>query len=784
MMNEYRILKVVAVLLAWSACSVLAADEPLVKEVRIRAMGGVPVDESLVKVYVRMREGQAYDREQVARDVRSLLDTRRFADVDSEVTVLPDGVRLSYLVRGRLRLAQEPVLLGVTQFYTSTVKKWLKLVPGDMIDDRVLGAQCQEVVMAYRKRCFPDAQVHWRTEPVEGQPGLAKIVVTVAEGQRAKIRKVEFVGNHVIRDGDLKETLHSPPWWNIFKWRERNRFDEGQLEAARLEIRDKYMRQGYLDVAVDAPAIVRDREGYRVAFDIHEGICYRFGRIEVQGVKLFPSAAVCGSLPGKSGDVASKTAMENIEQAIRDYYGSRGYIETMARPALTPDPARGIVDVRYQVQEGHLTHIRNILITGNSKTRDKVIRREILVSPGEIYNEVKIRRTEKVLENLGYFETVRSEGLRTSSGDERDLVFLVDEKATGQFMIGAGFSSIDKLSGFAELSQGNFDLNGWPHLTGGGQKVKLTAQVGERRKEYGFSFVEPWFLDKRLALGVNLDRSDVKYTDYDLLRQGAGVSLTKGFSRFQRGTIGYRIESSEITDVADTNRYVYFDDPSRDFYFTDNRKNTKSGLQLAWSYDTRDNVIIPTRGTSASVFLNLWGGALGADEDYYDTGVNLSEHVPLWWSHVLTFRAKAEVLDTYGSMDEIPLEDRLFAGGGRTIRGFGYRDVGPKVVPADPTAPNAARYRPVGGQSLAYLKTEYSIRMFQGLRVVTFYDIGNVWQDPYQFDLSEYAAGAGVGLRIDLIPYFPIVIDRAWAVHKDDDLTSKDAWTFWIGREF
>ena len=397
---------------------------------------------------------------------------------------------------------------------------------------------------------------------------------------------------------------------------------------------------------------------------------------------------------------------------------------------------------------------------------------------------MKIRRTEKVLQNLGYFETVRSEGLRTASGDERDLVFLVDEKPTGQFMVGAGFSSIDKLSGFMELSQGNFDLRGLPHLTGGGQKVKLTAQVGERRKEYGFSFVEPWFLDKRLALGFDLDRSEVKYTDYDLLQQGAGVSLTKGFSRFQRGTIGYRIESSEITDVADTNRYVYFDDPSRDYYFTDTPKSTKSGLRLGWSYDTRDNVIIPTRGTSAGVFLNLWGGPLGADVDYYDTGVNLAEHVPLWWSHVLTFRGKAEVIDSYGDTEEIPLADRLFAGGGRTIRGFHYRDVGPKVVPADPGAPNSARYRPVGGQSLAYLKTEYSIPLCKGLRMVTFYDIGNVWQDPYQFDLSEYAAGVGVGLRIDLIPYFPIVIDRAWAVRKDDGLTDEDAWSFWIGREF
>lgn len=783
-MNKYRILNLAAVLLAWMACAVLAADAPVVKEIRIRATGRVPVDESLVKVYVRMREGQAYDREQVARDVRSLLDTRRFADVDSEVDVLPEGVRLVYIVRGRMRLAQEPVLLGVTQFYTSTVKKWLKLVPGDMIDERVLGAQCQEVMMAYRKRCFPDARVNWKMDPVDGQPGLAKIVVTVIEGPRAKIRKVEFSGNRVIKDSELKETLHSPPWWNIFKLRERNRYDEGQLESARLEIRDKYMRQGYLDVAVGEPAIVRDRKGYRVAFDIHEGICYRFGSIDMQGIKIFPAAAVRGALPGKSGDVASKTSMENIEQAIRDYYGSRGYIESMARPTLTPDPAKGTVDVRYQVQEGHLTHIRNILISGNSKTRDKVIRREVLVSPGEIYNEVKIRRTEKVLQNLGYFETVRSEGLRTASGDERDLVFLVDEKPTGQFMVGAGFSSIDKLSGFAELSQGNFDLKGWPHLTGGGQKVKLTTQVGERRKEYGFSFVEPWFLDKRLALGVDLDRSEVDYTDYDLLRQGAGVSLTKGFSRFQRGTIGYRFESSEITDVADTNRYVYVDDPSRDYYFTQNRQNTKSGLRLAWAYDTRDNVIIPTRGTSSSVFLNLWGGPLGADVDYYDTGVTLTEHVPLWWHHVLTFRGKAEVIDSYGDTDEIPLEDRLFAGGGRTIRGFDYRDVGPKVVPADPDAPNAARYRPVGGQSLAYLKTEYSVPLVKGLRMVGFYDVGNVWQDPYEFDFSEYAAGAGIGLRVDLIPYFPIVIDRAWAVRKDDNLTDEDAWSFWIGREF
>jgi len=198
----------------------------------------------------------------------------------------------------------------------------------------------------------------------------------------------------------------------------------------------------------------------------------------------------------KTGDAASAEKIESTRKRLRDVFGSRGYLDTRVQTVYDADPANGVVDIRFDIDEGEMNTIRNITIRGNTRTRDKVIRRELLVYPGEIYNEVKVRRSERIVQNLGFFETVRSDAVDTLVRGQKDLVLTVEEKRTGQFMLGAGFSSIDKMVGFIEMSQGNFDINGWPYLTGGGQKLKLSGQFGSRRTEAAVSFVEPWFLDR------------------------------------------------------------------------------------------------------------------------------------------------------------------------------------------------------------------------------------------------------------------------------------------------
>jgi translocation and assembly module TamA len=181
------------------------------------------------------------------------------------------------------------------------------------------------------------------------------------------------------------------------------------------------------------------------------------------------------------------------------------------------------------------------------------------------------------------------------------------------------------------------------------------------------------------------------------------------------------------------------------------------------------------------VFASVAGGVFGFDTDIYGLGARGAFYTPLWWGHVLSVKSQYEIVDAYGGTDTVPINERLFAGGGRTIRGFGYRDVGPKVVPADD--PSGGYYRPVGGQSLAVANIEYTIPVVEGVRLAAFYDIGGVWREPFEFNSDNLASGAGIGLRLDM-PGFPIRIDRAWAVEADDDLTDSDDWVIWIGYDY
>ena len=755
-----------------------------VKEIQIRNLGTGPVDEGFVRAKIAVRVGSELDRQVISKDVKTLLDTGRFSGVEASEDVLDIGVRVVFAVRNKPKL-QDPVsVAGAEYFRASKIRDLLGLTVGDFVDDQVLGVRVQKVVDEYRSDYFPDAKVSWQIQDTDRVAGLAKVTVSIDEGGRAKVTEIRFEGNRNIPASTLRDALKQPAPWNPMWLFRQRRYDPDELEAARVGIRDMYMNRGYLDALVDLPVIERiDKNGLRVTVRIKEGICYRLATLSVSGVALFPERELQALLKAKPGDVASAETVFAIAQAVRDYYGSRGYINTVVKPMLKTDESHGTVQVTFAVTEGTLTHIRNVEIRGNTRTRDKVIRRELLVYPGDIYDEVKIRRSEKILTNLGFFETVRSSPIPTRIADEKDLAFQVEEKRTGNIMVGMGFSSVDKLMGFMDLSQANFDIAGWPYFTGGGEKVKLHIQEGSTMKDYDLSFIEPWFLDQKLSLGTDFYSTESDYTDYNVTRLGAAISLGKAIPGANRLDVRYRLERIDVGGVSDTNEYFYADPPNKPYYFEQDAGTlTESTLSVSLTHDDRDNPFVPTRGNRTSATASLTGGPLGFSTDIYDLNFTSAEYVPLWFRHVFSVRTRWEVVDEYGSTSAVPIEDRLFIGGPQTIRGFEYRAVGgPKVVREISQAgvEQTAR-QAIGGQSFAMASAEYSIPVVSKVRFVGFYDVGNVWSDPYEFDLNNVAIGAGIGLRLD-IPGFPIRIDYAWPIKKDSELTNTTRWSFWIG---
>jgi outer membrane protein insertion porin family len=764
----------------------------VIRDIEVRHRGMGKSDPGFVLAHTRVKAGETLSSVAISRDVKLLLGTGQFSSVDATIEEVADGVKLVYAVQPKLRLAGKPDILGNDKFRKGKIVAWMGLEEGDLVDDQVVGVAVRAVIKEYREESYGNATCSWEFSPVDEEAGLVSLAVTFDEGSVGYIKDVSIHGNTSVSAHDLRKAVLSPSPLNPFRWIWRKRYESYELDEIEANVTQVYMDRGFLDVDVSV-SVAGVEGGHEVAkVDIEEGTQYYLGRISLEGISIFPEAELQRLVAIRSGQVASASAINATAQRLQTYYGDRGYLNSAARHVLTPDTEQATVDVVFTVSEGELVSIRNIVIRGNTRTRDKVIRRELLVYPGETYNRTRVQRSERRVNNLGFFESVRVSPLDTADPSQRDLVFEVAEKRTGQFMMGAGFSSVDKLIGFVELSQGNFDISNWPSFTGAGQKLRVRAQFGSRRKDYELSITEPWFMNRRLSLGFDVYRRDRNYTDYDVQRTGASVTIGKALPGPNRIRLRYNIEESVITDITDTNTYYVLDSYDFDaetgapYQFESEQDRIKSMLTATLIHDTRNNPFIPTRGNKVSLFYSLSGGPLGFDTDIYDLGFKTTSYLPLWFGHVLNFRTQLEFVESFGDTDDVPLSDKLFLGGGRSLRGFNYRDVGPKVIrPSGVAADGSTAYydRSFGGQSLFMANVEYTVPIVQGIRMGAFYDTGNVWADPYKVNLGDLASSAGVGLRLDM-PGFPIRIDRAWALEKDDEFSQEDHWVIWIGYDY
>ncbi|MBU1694464.1 MAG: outer membrane protein assembly factor BamA [Verrucomicrobia bacterium] len=753
--------RTILVLLAFLGASPLRAA--VVTEIGVRTQGYGVVDTNAVMGFATLQVGEEYSAMAVSRDVRAMQQSGLFASVSVEAQPGPGGVSVFYVVEGRPRM-RDLEIVGAEELGNRKVRTLMVLGPGEPVDDSLLAVRSQNVLETYRKKYFPDARLTWKITPAE-EAGWVNVRITVKEGRRATVKQIRFSGNRKVKARDLLKVMKQRRV-NWLSWiTGAGTYDPDALETDRESLRQVYHARGYLDAEIVEPEIKPvGRRGLRVRIAVNEGAAYRIGSVMVSGITSAPPAEVEAVVRLKRGDVASTTGMEKNAQAVRDWYGSRGRIRTDVRVDLVADPKTRQADVQYQVEEGREARIQEIRIRGNSRTKDKVLRRELAVYPGELYNEVKVRTSERRLLNLNYFEYVNSYPSPTDDPGWYDLNIEVEEQRTGQLMAGAGFSSVDDLIGFVELGQGNFDLFGWPSLTGGGQKLKLRAQFGTKRSDYELSFIEPWFLNRRLSLGVDLFSHESRYYSslYDQKNVGGSLTLGHALGAFSRVNLTYNLQQIDIFNVSSNASTVIQEEAGQ---------YTKSALTLELVRDSRDHPFIPSRGNRSSVSATVAGGFLGAETDLYGFEARTSQFVPLWFDHVFNIRGWAGVVENYGDSDRVPLFDRHFLGGPRTIRGFKYRDVGPHDENGEP----------IGGLTAGFLTTEYTLPVAEKVRLAFFYDVGMVWEQAWDADLDHLNSGLGFGVRFDL-PGFPIQLDYTWPIDTDpENERAGGRFSFWIG---
>lgn len=731
----------------------------------IENRGETPIDEDAVRIHLEARPGMEFSQSLINRDVRNLHGTGLYSDVEAEIEPLSDSVVVTYGLTRRPVLARI-VVEGADRFGNSKVREEMDIDIGDPVDDHVLGNAAFRVKRAYRKDFFIEPSLSWTID--KDPANRATVRVTVEEGPRMKVGRIKFTGNEHFTDRELRRAmdLRAFRWYNLWHWISgAGRLEPGKLLQDGMELRSLYRDEGFLDVEIGEPELrpISDKR-LAVVVPIEENSKYRLGDVHLEGITLFEEQDVRTAVGMSRGEVAGQSAIDWDARMVQEYFGSRGYINTRVHPRIIVRD-EDMVDVHYVVREGTLGSIRDIIITGNRVTRDEVIRRELATLPGEVYNERRVRTSEARLRNLGYFDRVISYYEETERSGLYDLIYRVDERQMGRMSVGASFSSIDKLVGFFEIAHGNFDLSSWPPI-GAGQKINFRAELGRERRDFSISFTEPWFLNRRLALGLDLYSRESRFLsgDYDQKNRGASVSLTQPLGVFNRLRTAYSIENYKIYNVAeDASQRIK--DEKGDW--------VKSSVLASITRDTRDQFLVPTSGTRTRLTGTVSGGPMQGDIDIFSLELMASQHWNPWFDHVISFRERVGVVDSYGSSDRVPIFDRFFLGGPFSLRGFNYRRVGPVDEEREP----------IGGRSMAFASAEYTVPVVEAVRLAAFYDVGMVWEDAWQFN-SDINSNYGFGVRFD-IPMFPIRLDYAWPLetseHNDRD---SGRFSFAIGHFF
>jgi len=779
---HYALLLLVWFVASGSIQAQYAQDQvpPVINQIKIDYGQLQNVSREVILAHIQVREGMPYDQLLVDRSVRSLYSTGLFDFIQAQVDELsPMSVNLVFTVQSKYRI-QSVKMTGNTVYSRKKLmkKSEVNLYPGSVLDELNIRKSADAIRDYYREKGYTNAKVDYR---IERNPatGLGDVVIEVDEGQRMRIHKISFVGNKDVKSKELRsqmETSRYKWWWSWLSG--SGRLDEEKFQEDLTKIRDYYKDKGYLDVEINDDSVkIEEQDGGNIVMviTVQEGRQYFVGDIKVEGTEVLPENFITRTLRMIPGDPFSPNKLDEDVRRIEELYGNMGRLEARVRAERIPNLDTGNIDIRYQITEGDEYKIETVNIEGNTKTKSVVILRELAMRPGQIFNTMWMQASEARLKNTRFFDDVSVSQESTNIPGKKNMKVSVHEAPTATFQFGVGFSSIEQATAFFEYSQGNFDLFNWrSFFQGGGQKFRVRVSVGSVSSEAIISFEEPYFMQQRLGLGFELYRKESSYNSdyYDEIRTGINIYARKRlFERFE-GRLTYTLENVNI-DMATSGTSPVYEQEAGD------RIVSKIGAVI--QRDTRNDLLFTTSGSR--LYLATEFAGIGGDTKYFKVETRNSIFLPTFETgeQVVSILARAGSVWSMGETVyvedincSVPFFDRFFLGGPQSIRGFEYREVGPR----DPV-----NNEPAGGNTYAFASVEYTIKIAEQFRVAMFYDWGFVNSDSGNFDPVSYNDNWGIGIRM-LVMNNPLSLDYALPITSDDHNDDGGQFNFSFGTRF
>jgi outer membrane protein insertion porin family len=765
------------------AAALQAQDKVVLKDIKIA--GNLRVEDDGIRLHLKSRAGEVFDPGVVEQDVKAIFRMGFFDDVQAELS--PEGV-LTYAVKEKPYI-REVKIQGASQVSKEKIESAFGVGARTILDRTKVADGVDKVRKLYSEQGYVNASVDFAVS-VEAS-NQAVVTLDINEGSRLLIKRVLFEGNKNFSQGELKDLIATKEEWIFSFITNRGVLDRDMLTNDVAILSNHYNDHGYVEHKIEDPVILRARDGLEVFFRVHEGPQYRVGKVEIGGELIQDGQQMLKSVKLTTGQIFRGSRLREDVTSLQEMYSNKGFAFVQVDPITKINPTVKNVDVALVITKGPPVYFNRVLVAGNTKTRDKVVRRELFANEQELYSGTKITQSRNALQRTGYFEDVQITTKKTNQPDTLDLLVDVKEGPTGTFQVGAGYSSGDGFLFNANVSEKN--------LLGKGQGVSGGFSIGTSRQDFIVNVTDPYFYDSKVSLGLDAFNTEREFNDFDERKLGFGINTSyplKDFSMpflgrsktnanpgsdelassptpsvwdYLRGGVSYDLTRETIKGISTT---------APETIKAEKGTSLTSAVTPGITYDSRDHFFAPTEGTKSALSVKTAG--LGGDSRFIKSDLSGRWHYPLvkdpkWGGNwVLALGGQLGygigLAERNSGNKDLPLFERYFLGGINSIRGFAERSIGPRApsnckVPEGGTEPVCKDTDVIGGEKAMVFNTEllFPIMEQYGLRGVAFFDMGSAFGESFSFNELRRSVGAGVRW---MSPFGPLRVELGFPLAK------------------
>jgi outer membrane protein insertion porin family len=709
---------------------------------RVQFRGNRKVEDDAIRVQLLSKPGALYDTSKMREDIRAMWKMGFFADVNVEAEIgATGGVTLTFAVKEKPSI-RKVLVAGNNDLGLDKINEVIDLELDTIVDIAKVKKNREKISELYVQKGFYLATVDYEIKPVN--EAEVDVWFKVDEKSKVKIREVQFIGNRSIPDEELRQTIATRREDALSLINDSGVYSQEAFERDMILINAHYWDRGFANVKTGTPQLrlSRDKQYMYLSIPIDEGPIFTIGAINFKGDLIGSAADNLKKIRMRPGDTVSRTLISEDREKLSAYYQDQGYAYANISPLTKVDLPNRKISLTYEVARGKRAYFERINIRGNAKTRDKVIRREMKISEGELFNNTNLETSKRRITALGFFENVVISTKRGSSDEFVEVNVEVSERATGTFQIGAGFSSVENFIAQAQISQNN--------LFGRGQTLALQAQLSSLRQLFLLRFIEPWFLDTEWTFSFELYNQSRGFGTF--YRNSSGGTLTWGYplSYNARAFLTYKLEDVSITtgsggiaNLGATSAPIAATSVANLF-----RGGATSSLRAALQWDSRNNRLFPTEGWYEQLFAEYASQYTGSENRFVRYGGFIRHYRELWGPFVLHSNLEVGVTTSTDPLG-VPISERYLVGGIYDIRGYAPRSLGPQLLTQAPgDVGQSLGILPLGGNMQVIFNSEIEFPLFKkvGISGVVFYDMGNAYnlEDRYCSGLQRKSSAVSI----------------------------------------